>query len=57
MNIGVSVISFSICLLLIYRQNIDFYNLVLYATTLLNLFIFPARFLVEFLGSFKYNIR
>jgi hypothetical protein len=50
------MISFSFCSLLIRRKASYFYVLILYLATLLKVFIISRKFLVEFLGSFKYRI-
>lgn len=44
------MISFSGCLMLVYREAIDFFKLILYPATLHLMIIFRS-FLVEFLGS------
>lgn len=50
-----SMISFSICLLVVYRKVTDMCNLILYPATLLNLFIVHRSLLVKFLGCLMHN--
>jgi hypothetical protein len=52
----VSLISFSICSFLVYRKDAGFYILILYPITLSNKFMISKKFVVEFLGSFRYSI-
>jgi hypothetical protein len=52
----VSVYSFSICSLLVYRKANDFCKLILYPATLLKLFMVSRSFWAEFFGCLKYRI-
>jgi hypothetical protein len=52
----VSLISFSVCALLVYRKATDFYTLISYPATLLKEFMISGSCLVEFWGSLKYGI-
>jgi hypothetical protein len=49
----VSLISFSVCLLLVYGKATDFCMLILYPDTLLKEFMIYNRFLIEFWGSLR----
>lgn len=53
---NVSMIFFSVCLLVVYRKATNFWELFLYPATLLNLFIHFRSSLIEFWGSVKYSI-
>jgi hypothetical protein len=48
--------SFTICSLLVCRKANDFYKLILYTVSLLNLFMVSRSFGVEFFGSLRYRI-
>lgn len=50
MNGTVSMISFSVHLLVVYRKTAELFQLTVYPDTLLRLFISSGSFLVEFLG-------
>jgi hypothetical protein len=52
----VSIYSFSVCFLWVYRKANDFCKLILYPGTLLYLFMVSKSFWVEFLGSIRYRI-
>jgi hypothetical protein len=52
----VSLISFSVCLLLIHRKSTDFCMLILFSATLPKEFMISNSFMVEFLGSLRYGI-
>jgi hypothetical protein len=52
----VFLISFSVCLLLVFRKATDFLMLILYLATLPKVFVRCKNFLVESSGSFKYRI-
>jgi hypothetical protein len=51
----ISLISFSVCLLFVNRRATDFCELILYADTLLKVFISNRSPLVEFLCSLIYT--
>jgi hypothetical protein len=52
----VSIYSFSVCLLLVYRKANDFCKLILYPATLLKLFMVSRSFWVEIFVSLRYRI-
>lgn len=54
MNENVSIVSFSVWLLLLYRKA-DFCNLFFYTATLLKMLVISGGFLVEFLRFLKYT--
>lgn len=56
MNGIISLFFFSMCLSFVYMKVTDFWVLVLYLATLLNVFIRFSRFLVESLGSSMYPV-
>jgi hypothetical protein len=51
----VSLISFSICSLLVFRKASDFCMLILYPAILSKEFMISNSYLVEFLGPFRYS--
>lgn len=51
-----SLIFFSVSFSFVYRKDTDFFKLLLYLDTLLNMFISSRSYLVEFLGSLTYTI-
>jgi hypothetical protein len=51
----VSIYSFSVCLLLVYRKANDFCELIFYPATLLWMFMVSKSFGVEFFGSLRYR--
>lgn len=56
MNGSVSMISFSVHLLVVYRKAVELCRLIVYPDTLLRLFISSVSFLAEFLGLLMYCI-
>ena len=57
MNGSVSLISFSVHLLMVYRKDVELCPLTVYLDTLLRVFISSGSFPVEFLGLIMYCIR
>lgn len=55
-NGSVYMISFSVCLLLVYRKTFDLCKLILCPATLLTLFMISTSFLVGFLRALMYSI-
>lgn len=55
-NESVSMICFSVCLLLMSRKDTDLCELILYPTSLLNLFTVSRHFLIQFLGALMYHL-
>jgi hypothetical protein len=53
----VSLISFLVCVVLVYRKATDFCMLILYPANLPKEFMISSSFLVEFLGSLSYRIK
>lgn len=56
MNGNVSMISFSVHLLVVYRKAVELCRLIVYPDTFLRLFISSGSFPVEFLGLLMYCI-
>lgn len=56
-NMSMSMTSFPVCLLVVYRKPINFYKLVYYLVTHLSIFfIISMSFLVAFLDSLMYSV-